>query len=69
VRLLSKSSRRNLRKGATSWKTCVKSLTANALRRGAVEERQRMPLWTKGARWAGAKLLSRHLRAVETMWH
>ena len=69
MRLLRRSSRRNLRNGATSWKTWVRSFTANALRRGAVEERQRMPLYVNEARGAGAKLLNRHLRAAGTMLH
>ena len=73
VRWFSRSSRLYFRSGAISWKTCVRSLTAKALRRDAVDDKQRMPfwmpLWRTGARRTGAKLLSRPVRAVKTRVH
>lgn len=73
VRWFSRSSRLYFRRGAISWKTCVRSLTAKALRRDAVDDKQRMPfwmpLWRTRARRTGAKLLGRPVRAVKTRVH
>lgn len=69
MRLLKRSSRRYSRNGATSWKTCVWEEAADALRRDALVERKRKPLFLVGVRDWNLKVETRYLRAVGAVFN